>query len=243
MHYIRMQMYGGNVRKFYHINGRQILIAAIIMICLGCPLCVTNGYSKAQIEWLHYIMLRDNIHITHAENGGEYHIQSVGYIDGYCHQNNTVYEFHGKEDKVLSTGNISNIHGDFYHGNPIKYDPNTINPVSRKTYGELYIKTVERDKLIVSLGYNLIIVWVQGFMKLKKSPNENIIPYNNIVSDKLGIKEIQLDITNRGKRWTIEEDESLCKDFDNKISIFNISLARQRTERAIKNRLNKLGKL
>jgi hypothetical protein len=40
-------------------------------------------------------------------------------------------------------------------GNPFKYDQNDINPISQSSYGELYTKTLERDKLIISLGYHL----------------------------------------------------------------------------------------
>lgn len=122
-----------------------------------CPICVTNGYSKIQIEWLNSIMLRENINILHAENNGEYYITGIGHIDGYCRENNIVYEFHG----------------DFFHGNPIKYEPNAVNPVSHKTYGELYMKTLERDKLIKLLGYNLITIWEYEYLVMRKPLNNN----------------------------------------------------------------------
>lgn len=111
----------------------------------GCPhCCKCRGYSNAQINWIDGIMQIENIIIQYALSPeGETYIPGVGKVDGYCHQTNTVYEFHG----------------DFWHGNPIKYQPQDINPVSRKTYGDLYQKTIQRDQHIRNLGYNLIVKW------------------------------------------------------------------------------------
>lgn len=119
----------------------------------GCPLCTTNGYSKFQIEWLNEVMEKENIHIMHAENGGEFKIIGVGKIDGYCKETNTCYEAHGS----------------FYHGAIEIYNPNDINPVNKKTFGELYRDTMERDNKIRNLGYNLIIMWEHDYKKLKKN--------------------------------------------------------------------------
>lgn len=111
----------------------------------GCPHCSTSrGYSDKQIKWIENIMKLENINIQYALSpNGEYIISGIGRVDGFCHETNTVYEYHG----------------DFWHGNPNKYPPNDINPVSGKTYGELYHKTVERDRRILHLGYNLIVKW------------------------------------------------------------------------------------
>lgn len=114
----------------------------------GCPHCDTKGYSKVQIKWLEEIMLKENIIIQHAVSlEGEYKISGVGKVDGYCKETNTVYE----------------LHGDFWHGNPFKYNKNDIHPISKKTYGELYKKTINRDKLIKNLGYNLIVIWESDY--------------------------------------------------------------------------------
>lgn len=118
----------------------------------GCPLCPNKCYSKVQIAWLNKIMNEININIVHAENGSEFYIPTIGHVDGYCHETKTVYEFHGT----------------FYHGHPSKYNPNEINPVSKKTYGELYRKTLERDEKIRSLGYNLITMWEHEYQLSKQ---------------------------------------------------------------------------
>lgn len=110
-----------------------------------CPQCSTSkGYSRKQIEWIINMMDKENINIQHAEcESGEYYIPCIGKVDGFCRENNTVYEFHG----------------DFWHGNPLLFDPNDINAVNKKLFGDLYRQTIERDNKIRSLGYNLIVKW------------------------------------------------------------------------------------
>ena len=56
----------------------------------------TIDYSKQSIQWLKYVMKIENIHIRHAENSphGEKRIENF-FVDGFCSENNTVYEFLG----------------------------------------------------------------------------------------------------------------------------------------------------
>lgn len=87
----------------------------------------------------------ENIIIRNAlSDGGEYYIDGVGKVDGFCESNNTVYEHHG----------------DYWHGNPNKFSHDKVHPhLKPKTYGDLYRKTMLRDQKIRDLGYNLIIKW------------------------------------------------------------------------------------
>jgi hypothetical protein len=62
---------------------------------------------------------------------GEFIILGIGKVDGCCHGTNTSYE---------------------YHGNPSIYDPTDINKVTGKTFGELYVRTIERDNKIREMG-------------------------------------------------------------------------------------------
>jgi len=73
------------------------------------------------------------------------------YVDGFCPKTNTVYEFYG----------------DFWHGNPKKYNSFEINPFSKKTYGELYNLTMKREKILKTNGYKIISVWESDFNKLE----------------------------------------------------------------------------
>jgi len=107
------------------------------------PHLSTNGYSKRSIQWMNFISQQEGIDIQHAENGGEYTIPNVGKVDGYNADHNIVFEYHG----------------DFWHGNPAIYNPTDTNPISHKTYGQLYEHTKIRDNNIVEQGYTLITIW------------------------------------------------------------------------------------
>ena len=96
-------------------------------------------------------MTKENIFIQHAENLGEYIIKTEKFkssVDGYCKETNTVYEFHG----------------DFWHGNPNKYSLFDINPMCDTPFGELYNTTIEREKTIKEIGYNLVVIWESDYI-------------------------------------------------------------------------------
>lgn len=62
----------------------------------GCRKCMKNNYSRKQIKWLESIMKKENIHIKHAENGGEFEIPWTRLkADGYCKETNTIFEYNG----------------------------------------------------------------------------------------------------------------------------------------------------
>jgi hypothetical protein len=122
----------------------------------GCSRCCNSAnFSRRQIQWLNYISIRDNIFIQTAENSeSEFCIPNTNYkADGYCHETNTIYEFHG----------------DFWHGNPKKFVTNAINPIIKKTYGELYESTIKRENTIKQMGYNLVVIWEYDWVKLNKA--------------------------------------------------------------------------
>ena len=71
-----------------------------------------NGYqlypnfNKNACKKFDDIMLKENIFIQHAMNGGEYYIKELGYwLDGYDKENNTVYEF-DEEHHFDKQGNL-----------------------------------------------------------------------------------------------------------------------------------------
>ena len=115
-----------------HLNGQE------------CPKCNPSNFSKKAIEWLNSIVDSNNIYIQHAMNIGEFVLPGTKYkVDGYCAETNTIYEFFG----------------DKWHGNPKFYKPTDLNPINKKTYGELYSKTLQKNKIICDMGYNLVIIW------------------------------------------------------------------------------------
>jgi hypothetical protein len=120
----------------------------------GCRKCNNCGYSKAQILWLNFIATYNNIYIQHAENDGEYIIPTTKYkADGYCHETNTIYEYHGS----------------YWHGDPNIYDKNEINKVNKKTFGELYANTQKKEQIIKDMGYNLVVIWEINWIKINMS--------------------------------------------------------------------------
>jgi hypothetical protein len=121
-------------RPSSHLNGQN-----------PCPECYRHGYSKGQIEWLNFKMVTipDIRHmLNHVDK--EYKIPNSNYsADGYSKKENTIFEYHG----------------DRFHGNPELYDPNEIFPLVKKTYGELYDNTMEKQKFCEESGFKYVFIW------------------------------------------------------------------------------------
>lgn len=111
----------------------------------GCPKC-SHSTSNSEIEWLNYI----GIPIKYRNKTlkiGDFLIKP----DAYDSNTNTIYEFYG----------------DYWHGNPKIYNANDINKSSKKTFRELYEKTIQRETMIKSAGYKIIYIWESDWNKLK----------------------------------------------------------------------------
>jgi len=141
-------------------------------LCVYCDpeYKVSAKYSQPAIDWLNYVSKKYNIYIQHMKNEGEYKIGKY-FVDGYCKDTNTVYEFYG----------------DYFHGNPNMYAPDFYNKKCKKTMGELYTHTLEREQYILSCGYLLITIWQQDWEILKKTGSNlmnmingmnNVVPQN-----------------------------------------------------------------
>lgn len=104
----------------------------------GCPKCSHGRISKQACSWLNCLNIPDDP--NHREVFCE---KLKTYFDGYEPSTNTVYEYHG----------------DFWHGNPKRFNQNEINNVSKKSFGELYAATKKREQDIINAGYNLVVMW------------------------------------------------------------------------------------
>jgi hypothetical protein len=71
-------------------------------------------------------------------------------VDGYDPVTNTIYQFHG----------------DYFHGNPLKFKPTEYNELLKMTHGELYEKTCKIDQEIQEFGYNLVVMWEYDWLKI-----------------------------------------------------------------------------
>jgi len=119
----------------------------IINAGTGCPKCSKFQVSKIETVWLDSLGISDEYRQINLKIDGK-----KMHADGFDPSTNTVYEFYG----------------DYWHGNPNKYKQEDIHPVSHKTYGELYQKTMDREKIIKGAGYNLITIWESDFKKVNK---------------------------------------------------------------------------
>ncbi len=106
-----------------------------------------RNYSQKAITWLKRIAKETGHNIQHAENGKEFRIelgQDNYYLaDGYCKETNTVYEFNG----------------DYWHGNPKVYDQDEINKSTKTSFGELYQRTLQKERVLKQMGFNVVSVW------------------------------------------------------------------------------------
>ena len=109
----------------------------------GCPSCNRNG-SILENKWLD----------SHKIDQKNRQVKLAGYyVDGIDEETKTVYEFYG----------------DFWHGNLDKYDTNDINSVNKLTFGQLYQKTIDRERVLESLGYKIVSIWESEYKKIFKN--------------------------------------------------------------------------
>lgn len=109
----------------------------------GCPKCF-HFISKPETEWLNSLLIpEENRHKSIYINGKRFNLDAFDPIT------NTIYEFYG----------------DYWHGNPNKFKSTDINKKINKTYGELFIKTIEKEKLLIQAGYKLVSIWEEDWMK------------------------------------------------------------------------------
>lgn len=116
----------------------------------GCLKCKPRGFSKIAIKWIEETSKKLNMkNVQHAMNKGEYRLPGTRIkVDGYHGDTQTVFEFHG----------------DAFHGNLEKYKlSEKCHPYSTLTAASLYVKTMERERIIIGLGYNLISIWESDY--------------------------------------------------------------------------------
>ena len=110
--------------------------------CHGCPHCF-HVISRSETRWL------DGLNIPKEFRQFKIKINNKRFmVDGYSPELNTIYEFLG----------------DYYHGNPNKFNPNDINKRTKKTFGELYNKTMNRINFLQSHGFNVVYIWENEFI-------------------------------------------------------------------------------
>ena len=118
----------------------------------GCPRCVYR-ISKPEVAWLNYMKIPNgSMHRNVLIKLSNRKIKA----DGYSPDEGIVYEFYGN----------------YYHGNPSFYKTDAINPHCKCTFGELYKRTLEREKSIFESGLKLVYIWEHEWNILNKINNK-----------------------------------------------------------------------
>lgn len=103
----------------------------------GCLKCC-KIISKSETQWL------DSLNIPEEQRQFKIKLNNKYItVDAFDPNTNTVYEFYG----------------DYWHGNPKVFDLDKQNTSTKKTYRELWLNTMERERLIKEAGYNIISIW------------------------------------------------------------------------------------
>lgn len=112
-----------------------------------------NGsISQGEIAWLNDWEI--------SERHRQYPLKILNktyFLDGYDPYEKTIYSYLG----------------DFWHGNPKIYKKDDINPVSKKTYGYLYNKTIEEFNLFIDCGFLVKYIWDSEYKMNFKKYNKN----------------------------------------------------------------------
>ena len=107
--------------------------------------------SRVALEWLTWCARENNI--QHVRNAGEVRIPAIGFVDGYCHDTRTVYEFQGC----------------FTHGCPTCY-PNRHETHVRhfdRSLQDVYETTQQKIQRLKQQGYTVVQIWECEWNRLK----------------------------------------------------------------------------
>jgi hypothetical protein len=103
----------------------------------GCPKCA-YVVSKPESMWLDRLSIPEE----YRQKSLRVNMKNLR-VDAYDPITNTIYEFYG----------------DYWHGNPKVFDQNKIHPEMKKTYGEIYQRTINREVMLKAAGYNIVSIW------------------------------------------------------------------------------------
>lgn len=115
----------------------------------GCPNC-KHIISIPEKIFLNYLNI-PNTKENRQKRIGSYKVDG---FDGI----NTIYEFLG----------------DYYHGNPLIFNSNKINKSCKKTFGELYNKTIKKFNVLKRMGYIIKYIWENDWKNWNKLKIGNI---------------------------------------------------------------------
>ena len=119
-----------------------------------------DHYSKSSIQWLEWMSHHGGVRIQHALNGGERSLLGTRYkLDGFCHETNTAYEFHGC----------------VFHGCPQCFPEDreeTKHPLTQQSMSELYALTQKKKAYVECQGMKYVCVWEHEFREACQGNSE-----------------------------------------------------------------------
>lgn len=121
----------GKVKIICKYHGIFVQLAKNHLRGQNCPQC-KKYVSKPEVKFLNLLKVS-----TRQVYIGKHK------VDGVDTKTNTIYEFLG----------------DYWHGNPKKYDFNKMNKSCNETYGKLYQKTINKFDALKRLGYKIQYIW------------------------------------------------------------------------------------
>lgn len=131
--------------------------------------------SNASVEWLNYESNKLGIEIQHEHNKGEFQLRNPinGYfwpVDGY--HNCKLHKCSGDlENPCQYNNHIWEFQGDYFHGNPLKYDQtDTFHGIS---YSKKHSKDLAKQKFYEDNGYVVNIKWESEWVEDKKNMKKN----------------------------------------------------------------------
>jgi hypothetical protein len=109
----------------------------------GCPTC-GSGYSisNKEKEWLDSLLIPKEYRQIILKIDDK-----IFKVDGFDPATNTIYEFYGN----------------FWHGNPLKFDHEKVNLINKIKFKDLFNKTIERESFLIQKGYHIIFKWETEF--------------------------------------------------------------------------------
>ena len=135
--------------------------------------------SNVCIEWLNYLSITLCIEIQHEHNNGEFQLRNPknGYfwpVDGY--HNCNLHNCSGNlENPCQYNNNIWEFQGDYFHGNPLKY--NKDDTFHGNSYSEKHNKDLDKKKFYEEKGYKVNIKWESEWVEDKKIMKKNNIKW------------------------------------------------------------------
>lgn len=117
----------------------------------GCPKCV-HTISRGEISWLNSLNIPLEYRNKHVKIN-----EKLFKPDAIDKANKIIWEFYG----------------DFWHGNPLKFNQEKINYINKKTFKALYEKTLNKEKFLKENGYTVISIWENDWNQLESNKTIN----------------------------------------------------------------------